>query len=265
MKLGCHAVLYGPKLAEDPELVFSQIAATGFSGAEVGIRFMQDAATVEKVLAAAEKYNVEISAIHAGSSLMSFVDAPETAESSLYAAVAIAKNLRNKNIAMSGSAFISFEDRTPDPRLSDPDFVKSIALKMEEIAKYAKGEGVTIGYHNHSWEFTNDGLIIKAILKFAPSMNLAMDCGWAYFSGFDPMKIISENPTRFNYVHVRDYNQELKEFVNLGEGDLDLKALLSLLEKTLPADGWAVVEYETGPQNYKRYATAKVYIDHLMK
>lgn len=263
MKIGCHAVLYGPKLVEETEKVFEQIHTTGFEGAEVGIRFMQAPGAAEKVLDTAARYGVEISAIHAGCTLMALVDDPADSEAKILEAIKLAKTLKYKNIAMSGTPFVSFQDRTPDDRLKDPDFVKKMVLQMEHLAKLAKAEGVSLNYHNHSWEFENDAMIFNAILKFAPTMNFALDTGWAFFSGYDPIKLIRENPDRYHYVHIRDYNNEQKEFVNIGEGDMDLRALFEILKKTMADDDWAIVEYETGPCNYKRYLTAKLYLNYI--
>jgi len=264
MKIGCHAVLFGAKLAEVPAEVFAQLNQSGFQGAEVGIRFMKEPGAFEKVISAAEKEGIEISAIHHMVRLTDFIDDPQKAAETINDGVALAKRLVNKNIELTGVVFDSPENRQVDERLSDPEFVKKVMEGLNASAKSAAAEGVSINYHNHSWEFENDALIFNSMIKYAPELMMGMDTGWAYRSGYDPIKLIRENPSRYRYLHIRDYNSELGEFVNVGEGEMNLKELFKAAEEALGADGWAIVEYETGPKNYKRYVTAKIYLDWLL-
>lgn len=265
MKLGCHAVMFGPELAEAPEKVFSRLRQTGFQGAEVGIRFLQAPGAFERVVSAAGDNGMEISGLHHGGALAQFADDPEGAKEIILAGAELAARLPNKNVVMSGMPFASIESREPDARLKDAGFVEKMALGMDECAKAAAAMGVMLCYHNHNWEFENGALIFNAILKLASNTKMGMDTGWAYKSGYDPIRLIRDNPGRFGYLHIRDYNDELDDFVNLGEGDMKLGELLSAAEKELGGEGWVVVEYETGPKNYKRYVTAKIYLDHIMK
>ena len=132
--------------------------------------------------------------------------------------------------------------------------------------------GVQINYHNHNWEFKNGAVIFHALVDHAPAVCFALDTGWAVVSGYDPIQLIKNDcKGRIHYVHLRDYSkaavEQCKDFdelqnsyTALGEGDMDYPALLSALEEALGENGWAVVEYETGPEDAGRYEKAVSFV-----
>lgn len=132
--------------------------------------------------------------------------------------------------------------------------------------------GVQINYHNHNWEFKNGAVIFHALVDHAPAVCFALDTGWAAVSGYDPIQLIKNDcKGRIHYVHLRDYSkaavEQCKDFdelqnsyTALGEGDMDYPALLSALEEALGENGWAVVEYETGPEDAGRYEKAVSFV-----
>ena len=88
-----------------------------------------------------------------------------------------------------------------------------------------------VHYHNHSWEFCDNGLLWFALADQAPDVQFALDTGWALASGYDPVMLIERYPGRFGYVHLRDckkaadpgaqtFSDVHKGFVDLGTGDM---------------------------------------------
>ena len=62
-----------------------------------------------------------------------------------------------------------------DVRLLDGDFVKSIALRIEECCLMLKQDfEVTLNYHNHNWEFKNNSLIFNTLFETAKSLKFAL-------------------------------------------------------------------------------------------
>jgi sugar phosphate isomerase/epimerase len=263
MKFGCHAVMFGPMLATATETVFEKLSKTGFSGIEMGARFM-GAKESGRIIESAEKWRLEIAAIHVPSSFSEFADKPEEVIDRVLKIAEIAKGLKNKNISMSCLNKPSAEAKEPDPRLKDPAFVKKAAQGIGELVKRTKDMGVSLNYHNHYWEFENDCLLFNTLFMDVPDLNFCFDVGWVYSAGNDPIEIIERNTDRFPFIHLRDYSNEFKEFVNLGEGDLDYSRLLKTLNSNQGKCEWAIVEYEQGQPNYKRYTTARIFIENLM-
>lgn len=268
MKIGCHGVLYGEKIVADTEEVLAQIAKTGFDGFETGMRFITPN-NKEHFCGIMEKENLELASLHAISTLSEFVDNKDKMFATILQAIEFVKDMKNKNVSMSGmSFFMSDPEQTPDKRLKNPEFVEKVAEAIDELACIAKEKGVALNYHNHAWEFENDALIFRTLLEKAPNLNFCIDLGWVYVGGGNPLTVLEEYGDRIHYVHLRDYNDQLKDYVNLGEGDIDIEKIFRIMEqneKKYGKEQWVIVEYEYGDVNYKRYITAKLYVDYLLK
>jgi len=252
MRLGCHAVLFREKIKTDTENIIKGLSETGFEGSEIGSRFF---GTEEKglLLQILKKYNYQMSGMHVGVPLKDWANKEKREEQkkNVLKVAEFVQDMPNKNVIMSGSD------------LEDGFDLKIIAEAIEEVAQGCLKLGVRLHYHNHAWEFKDNAKIFKALVEYAPSLYFALDLGWVYAGGFDPIKIVEEHKDRISYVHLRDANEN-KEFVNLGEGIFDYSKLMEVLKEVLGKDGWAVVEYEEGEQSFERYGKAKVFLDGLV-
>ena len=267
MKLGCHCVLFREKIATDTHAVLSGMASTGFQGVEMGARFF-GTERKEFLQQALQEAGIQLAALHVGVPMDTWITDPDKAIAIVTDAANFIKDFPNKNLTMSGNA------------CSDPE---AAARAMDRAALACRELGVTLGYHNHASEFlVDDAATYKAIRDFAPHMNFAFDLGWVQKGGYDPYQVLEENRGRVSYVHLRDFagqkylpeGEELKDdytrhlggditpfFPDLGGGQTDFRKMLAFLSDYLPADGWAVVEYETGEQDFGRYAKARAFLD----
>lgn len=252
MRLGCHAVLFREKIKSDTEGIIKGLSETGFQGSEVGSRFF---GTEEKemLLGILDKYNYQLSGMHVGVPLKDWADIEKREEQkeNVLKVAKFVKDMPNKNVIMSGSDLEEGYD------------LKTIVEAIEEVAKACLELGVRLHYHNHAWEFKNDAKIFKALVEYAPSLYFALDLGWVHVGGFDPIQIIEKHKDRISYVHLRDADEN-GEFVDLGEGAFHYSKLMSLLKEVLGEEGWAIVEYEEGEQNFERYNKAKRFLDSVI-
>ncbi|MDL2232274.1 sugar phosphate isomerase/epimerase [Ruminococcaceae bacterium OttesenSCG-928-L11] len=250
MKLGCHAVLFKDKIATDTQNVLNRLAQTGFQGAEMGARFFGMERQAE-LAAALQSAGIELSALHIGMPTAMWAENPEQARGIVRQAALFVKGIPCKNLMMSGQVCDNL-----------PLVAKNINLAAEECLE----SGVVLNYHNHKGEFDNDAEMYKILREQAPSLFFGFDLGWVRKGGYDIYRALEENQGRVGYVHVRDCgdDRESHEFPDLGSGNEDLKKLMAYLSGYLPADGWAVVEYETGEENFERYDTAYRYLQTLM-
>ena len=75
-----------------------------------------------------------------------------------------------------------------------------------------------------------------------------------------PAKLILEHAKRIKYVHLKDFRREPFAFLPLGEGELDMNAILQALV-TIKYTGWIAVELDayddpkTGAEISMRYLT----------
>lgn len=250
MKFGCHAVLFRERIKSETETVLKGLASTGFKGTEIGSRFFgtdQKQYLVELL----DRYGIQMSGMHVGCPLKDWLDKEEECIGKVKAVAEFVKDLPNKNVIMSGSRV-------------EGCHLKTVAQAIEKAAKVCLDMGVKLNYHNHAWEFENGGIIFNALVEYAPSLNFALDLGWVYVGGYDPIETVKKLAGRVSYVHLRDVKEKGgREFVNLGEGIFDYSRLMGTLKEMLDDNGWAVVEYEEGEQDFERYTKARMFLEGL--
>lgn len=103
--------------------------------------------------------------------LMDLLNAPEKAYEALEKVARFVAPLPYKNIVATGMTGGSnhMRQRTlamgaVEPELHDPTNARRIAENLDAIAKELQEEyGVWVNYHNHSWEFADDGLLWFAL------------------------------------------------------------------------------------------------------
>ena len=250
MKIGAHCVLFREKIASETAEVLSAIEKAGFAGFEMGMRFfaMEDG---NKIFDAVKRSNIELFGLHVGTSFPEFVENKEAVTERLLNAAKFLEDMPNKNIIMSSAKF------------DECDNVKA-AKSLNDIAKSCAEKAVKIHYHNHAGEFENNMEVFKIMWENAPVLNYGLDLGWAYVGGGEPLDIVKQYGSRISYVHLRDAKSRSREgFVDLGEGVIDFPALMGALQELLGNDGWALVEYEDGPQDIQRYVKARKFLKGL--
>ena len=123
--------------------------------------------------------------------------------------------------------------------------------------------GITLSYHNHSWEFVRqDGLLPIEVLYEAadPSfVKACVDVYWVRDGGVDPAAFVGRHADRVRILHAKDsYLEEVgkRSFAPVGHGVLDFPAIMKALEPS-PCP-WVVVEQDgPNPGETARSATAK--------
>ena len=281
MKIGNHCVLFGPRLQTEMEFIVKGLAAGGCDGMEMGKRFLASDQS-KQILDLLNENGVELSAYHVNGPLTAFLDAPEMMKGQFREAVEFLKDFPCKNVlytslvAMPGGPHDTLEYEFWDPRLTDKESLTKIAEVIEEIAVEMKEAGVQLHLHNHDWEFVNNALIFETLLDNAPHLNAGLDIGWAYIEGYDAAEIIKKYADQITYVHLRDmdlskvgtfanwFERHDHGFVDLGEGNVPFDTLLPLIAETVGENGWATVEYESGPQDFERYHKATEFVKNIL-
>lgn len=131
------------------------------------------------------------------------------------------------------------------------DYKKTAAL-ANQIGAKAKQAGLQYVYHNHNFEFKDQGngqvgydMLLKEtdpeLVKFE------VDCGWMITAGHSPIDYFKKYPNRYRMMHVKDFLAGSKETTSLseegrptgtelGKGHIDYKPIFA-------AAGPAGVEY----------------------
>jgi len=129
---------------------------------------------------------------------------------------------------------------------ADLDGVQKSAERVNRLVDVARAHGMTLGYHNHFWEFTPmpDGR--PALLHFfehvAPEVFAEVDIYWAEVAGADPAALVGELGARAALLHVKDgpADEPKSSMVAVGEGVVDIPGVLA----AAPDARWHIVELD---------------------
>jgi len=134
----------------------------------------------------------------------------------------------------------------PPERFADLDAVKASAEALNKANEIATSRGVSLGYHNHWWEFATDldGQTAWSALfeRLDPTVFAELDMYWATLGGADPRKVIADLGERLWLLHVKDGPCDAPEspMVAVGSGTLDIPSILA----SAPTAKWHIVELD---------------------
>ena len=128
----------------------------------------------------------------------------------------------------------------------DPDTLRATADRVNALDELARGRGMTLGYHNHWWEFTAmaDGrpALLRLFDHLAPTVFAEVDIYWAQVGGADPKDLVTELGSRVGLLHVKDgpADEPPSPMVAVGDGAVDVKGVLG----ASPSARWHIVELD---------------------
>jgi sugar phosphate isomerase/epimerase len=134
----------------------------------------------------------------------------------------------------------------PPERFADLGGVQASADALNEANDIAASRGVSLGYHNHWWEFSTilDGQTAWSALieRLEPSVFTELDIYWATLGGADPRQVIADLGERLWLLHVKDGPCDAPEspMVAVGSGTLDIPGILA----SAPTAKWHIVELD---------------------
>jgi len=195
-----------------------KVAKMGYDGVEFAGYFDHTASEIKAKL---EELNLEISSSH-----IPF----ERLRDEIDAVIAFEKELGNPYIVCPYATFETVEEWLP--------FINELA----EINQKIKDAGLTFIYHNHAEEFQKleDGYIFDAILKKVDKAEI--DVYWAEFAGVDPVSYLQQYSGRTPLVHIKDMDETKDKSTEVGNGILDIKAIVNQAE--IGGAEWLIVEQE---------------------
>ena len=118
-----------------------------------------------------------------------------------------------------------------EARWTTREDVEAIARELSDLAPRAADHGLTLGYHNHAFEFSNriDG--VSAYEVFADALSddvvLELDTYWVQVGGDDPVAIIGKYGDKVQFLHVKDGDgsHDDKKQVAVGDGIMPIAAI----------------------------------------
>ena len=152
----------------------------------------------------------------------------------------------------------------PPEQRTNIDHYRRVAEQLNRAADRARPAGVTIGYHNHDFEFERlDGQIPYDVLvdeTHAQQVALEMDLFWITKGGADPFKYFREQAGRVQIVHVKDMAPN-GTMVDVGRGEIDFAALFA--QRDLAGTQHFFVEHDEPSDPYAFARNSFEYLQQL--
>lgn len=119
----------------------------------------------------------------------------------------------------------------PREQFTTVDGIKAVCDQLNEANKVVTGAGMTLGYHNHEFEYEMvDGSPAYHIMleHLDPGIILEVDTYWVQVGGQDAARIIAELGTRAPLLHIKDgpADDPAAAMVAAGEGNMDIPAIV---------------------------------------
>jgi len=126
------------------------------------------------------------------------------------------------------------------------DGVKKACAALEEAAELLKPYGMTVGFHNHEFEFALkiDGKrVYDIMLAEAPHAFSELDLYWCAWGKSDPVETVKQYKSRLPLLHVKDGMLEVAHpHVAVGDGKLDFPAIFGATDPNVTE--WYIVELD---------------------
>ena len=118
------------------------------------------------------------------------------------------------------------------------DDYKAVAAALNRFGAAAKEKGLTLGYHNHDFEFVPIGGQVPFDTLLAEtdpaSVVIELDLYWATKAGHDPVQLIQRQPSRYPLVHVKDSaGAPDHKMVDVGKGTIDFARIFTAAGSSL--------------------------------
>ncbi|MBS1531600.1 MAG: sugar phosphate isomerase/epimerase [Bacteroidetes bacterium] len=160
-----------------------------------------------------------------------------------------------------------------DPRYSSLAGTKALAAIYNEAYKFAHGNGLEFGLHNHWWEYRNKvgGKFVYEVLmeEVNPGIFFEIDTYWVKVAGQDPAAIVAKWGKRAKMLHIKDgparWSDQLpKDIVEpmtpVGQGTQNFPAIVKAANGNTE---WMVVEMDK--VNGDVFEALKESYDYLVK
>lgn len=138
--------------------------------------------------------------------------------------------------------------------LGSKEKIVEYTKELNEMGKRLKEQGLELYYHNHHVEFAKyDGKYIMDIMAEESDpeyLGFELDVHWLQRGGVNPLEWIKKLEGRTKIIHIKDYRisqtldlsggmegimrsmADMVKFAEIGEGNLDMKAIIDLAGET---------------------------------
>jgi inosose dehydratase len=245
VRAGCSAITW----SDNAEQAIADIAADGFAGIQLRaptIDQYPDPHALRDLLA---KHKLTFVALSSGQTSID----PAVRKSQLETHIKHAQYTHE-----AGGLYLQLVAAAAKPTGPFPtDQCKLQGEVFTEIGKRIADFGIKLGFHNHMNTVGQPPEAVDAILEASDPNYLFLELDVAHYlqGGGDPAAAIRKYGHRILFMHFKDVKDASKagsyEFVELGQGRVDLPAVFAALQK-INFRGWGVVELDRVPTGDSR-------------
>lgn len=230
--------LYSMRNAPHQDRVLSACAAAGVGCVEGYSAIMQDPSTMESALA------------EAGLTMPSAHIALDDIDQDPHGVIERLKPLGVKNV------FAPYLDASLRPKTAEG--YAQIANLLAERGKIFADNGMSVGWHNHDFEFERleDGALpMQAMFDAQPNLPWEADLGWVIRSGADAKAWLNDYMSNIEAIHVKDLaaageNTDEDGWADLGDGTADWPGLIAAARAAKP-DMLFILEHDNPSDPYR--------------
>jgi inosose dehydratase len=213
------------------------VAAAGYEGVELFdgnvVQYADRPAELRELL---EAYGQSLVGVYSGANFI-FNEVIDQELWRIERAAKLAAGLGAQHLVVGGGA------QTLDPP-RDSEYER-LGAGLEKVVEIGRRQGLTPSFHPHMSTIVETAEQLERTLAHT-SISVCPDTGHVLLGGDDPAALIRAHADRIRYVHIKDVDLETGEFVPLGQGALDLPAVMDALDD-IGYDGWMTVELDAWP------------------
>lgn len=216
---------------------FADIAAAGYSGVEIFdgnlLEYADRKAELKALLA---DNGLELLAVYSGANLI-FPDIAKEEFEKIRRVADLAAEFDTMHLVIGGGA-----KRLSGPR---PEDRAAVGAGLETCREIAGLSGLEAHYHPHLTTLAEAPDEIAEIFAHT-EIHFCPDTAHLAAGGCDVPALIRQWADRITYVHLKGLRSEPFGFTPLGQGDLDMDAIVQALKDT-QFSGWITTELDTWP------------------
>ena len=240
IRIGYAAITWG---GNDRQAI-EDISAVGYKGIQLRSNCIEEFGSPEKVRDLLAEHSLQFVALSSGDLDVEAADPAAT----------VAHHVSNcRFLRDAGGMYLQIIDKKPKHEPTPADY-KRLGQMLTELGKQTADLGIPLGYHNHMGSMGQTPEAVDRVMEASDPryVKLELDIAHYYEGGGDPAKAILKYRDRLLFLHLKDAkplaSQDAKrdyQFAELGQGNVDLAAVLKALNET-KFRGWAIVELD-GP------------------
>ena len=133
----------------------------------------------------------------------------------------------------------------PQEGFTSVDAIKSTCEKLNQAGEFASANGLSLGYHNHWWEYKqlNGTPTLDLVMEeLDDNVFLQIDTYWAQVGGLDAVDVVKQVGQRAPLIHLKDGPLDTDgDMTAIGGGKMDVPGIIEASAST--AD-WHIVELD---------------------